>query len=236
MNKILTAALMSLVFVGICVGAEEQAAQAIAETVVAAEVATEAVAPAAASAPSTADLAMFAVNNLWVMAGGMLVFLMHLGFACVESGLARAKNCNNILFKNTMTPAIGFLSYAVCGFALMYPGVHWIWNNWFGFAGFGLHLPAGDPIAYHNGEFTYWTDFFFQGMFAATAATIVSGAVAERVKLSSYLIFTAIYVSVVYPIVGSWGWAADGLTPCISTISPDPPSCTASAAGPRSPA
>jgi Amt family ammonium transporter len=211
MNKILTAALMSLVFVGICVGAEEQAAQAIAETVVAAEVATEAVAPAAVSAPSTADLAMFAVNNLWVMAGGMLVFLMHLGFACVESGLARAKNCNNILFKNTMTPAIGFLSYAVCGFALMYPGVHWIWNNWFGFAGFGLHLPAGDPILYHNGEFTYWTDFFFQGMFAATAATIVSGAVAERVKLTSYLIFTAVYVSVVYPIVGSWGWGGGWL-------------------------
>ena len=184
MNKILTAALMSLVFVGICVGAEEQAAEAVAQVeqvTVAAETVAEAVAPA----PSTADYAMFAVNNLWVMAGGMLVFLMHLGFACVESGLARAKNCNNILFKNTLTPAIGFLSYAVCGFALMYPGVHWICNNWFGFAGFGLHLPAGDPIAYHNGEFTDWTVLFFQGMFAATAETIVSGAVAERVKLTS---------------------------------------------------
>ena len=165
----------------------------------------------ATAVPSTANQALFAVNNLWVMMGGMLVFLMHLGFACVESGLARAKNCNNILFKNTLTPAIGFLSYAVCGFALMYPGVHWIYQNWFGFAGFGLHLPAGAPIDYHNGEFTYWTDFFFQGMFAATAATIVSGAVAERVKLSSYLIFTAIYVSIVYPIVGSWGWGGGWL-------------------------
>ena len=215
MNKIFSVALLGLACAGIVFGAEEQVSEAVqaVQTVNAtgvsvtetAEVITE------TAVPSTADLAMFAVNNLWVMAGGMLVFLMHLGFACVESGLARAKNCNNILFKNTMTPAIGFLSYAVCGFALMYPGVHWIWNNWFGFAGFGLHLPAGDPIAYHNGEFTYWTDFFFQGMFAATAATIVSGAVAERVKLSSYLIFTAVYVSVVYPIVGSWGWGGGWL-------------------------
>ena len=102
MNKMMTAALMSLVFVGMCAGAEE-AAEAVAEVTVAAEAVQEAAAPAA---PSTADYAMFAVNNLWVMAGGMLVFLMHLGFACVESGLARAKNCNNILFKNTMTPAI----------------------------------------------------------------------------------------------------------------------------------
>jgi Amt family ammonium transporter len=215
MNKMLSAALLGLVCAGICFGAEEQAVEAVqaVQTVNAAGVSVTETAEviSEAAATSTADLAMFAVNNLWVMAGGMLVFLMHLGFACVESGLARAKNCNNILFKNTMTPAIGFLSYAVCGFALMYPGVHWIWNNWFGFAGFGLHLPAGDPIAYHNGEFTYWTDFFFQGMFAATAATIVSGAVAERVKLSSYLVFTAVYVSVVYPIVGSWGWGGGWL-------------------------
>ena len=75
-----------------------------------------------AAAPAKPSEAMFAVNNLWVMLGGCLVFIMHLGFACVESGLARAKNCNNILFKNTLTPAIGFLTYAICGFALMYPG------------------------------------------------------------------------------------------------------------------
>ena len=189
-NKLVLPILLSLVCAGACFAGEPEAA---------------------AAEPTTADRAMFAVNNLWVMAGGMLVFLMHLGFACVESGLARAKNCNNILFKNTMTPAIGFLSYALCGFALMYPGTQWICENWFGFAGFGLHLPAGDPIAYHNGEYTYWTDFFFQGMFAATAATIVSGAVAERVKLSSYLIFTAVYVSLAYPIMGSWGWGGGWL-------------------------
>ena len=190
-NKYFLPILLSMVCAGACFAGDPETAEAV--------------------EPSTADRAMFAVNNLWVMAGGMLVFLMHLGFACVESGLARAKNCNNILFKNTMTPAIGFLSYAICGFALMYPGVHWIRENWFGFAGLGLHLPPGDAIAYHNGEYTYWTDFFFQGMFAATAATIVSGAVAERVKLSSYLIFTAIYVSFAYPIMGSWGWGGGWL-------------------------
>ena len=98
MNKILSAALFGLVCAGIAFGAEEQAAEAVAE----AAAAVESVTVAEAAAPSTADYALFAVNNLWVMAGGMLVFLMHLGFACVESGLARAKNCNNILFKNTI--------------------------------------------------------------------------------------------------------------------------------------
>lgn len=166
---------------------------------------------AAAEAPKVSE-SMFAVNNLWVMLGGMLVFLMHLGFACVESGLARAKNCNNILFKNTMTPAIGFLTYAIIGFALMYPGAEWCWGKIVGFAGFGISLPDGGvTTAYADGKYTYWTDFFFQGMFAATAATIVSGAVAERVKLSSYLIFTTIYVAIFYPIMGSWGWGGGWL-------------------------
>ncbi|MDD3155846.1 MAG: ammonium transporter [Victivallaceae bacterium] len=165
---------------------------------------------AATPAPDFGREALFSVNNLWVMIGAMLVFIMHLGFACVESGLARAKNCTNILFKNTMTPAIGFLSYAICGFAIMYPNSHWLIGHLFGFAGWGLHNPPGPAIAY-NGMYTYWTDFFFQGMFAATAATIVSGAVAERIKLSSYLCFTAIYVTVVYPLVGSWGWGGGWL-------------------------
>ncbi len=166
--------------------------------------------PSSVSDPGSA--ALFAVNNLWVMLGGCLVFLMHLGFACVESGLCRAKNCTNILFKNTITPAIGFLTYAVVGFALMYPGTAWICHNVFGFAGFGVSVPEGGlTTAYKSGCFTYWTDFFFQGMFAATAATIVSGAVAERVKLNTYLIFTTIYVAIVYPILGSWGWGGGWL-------------------------
>lgn len=167
----------------------------------------------AADAPvDPGRLALFEVDNLWVMIGAMLVFIMNLGFACVESGLARAKNCTNILFKNTVTPAIGLLTYAICGFALMYPGeAHWMVGQVFGFAGFGISDPnPGDPMAY-NGKFTYWTDFLFQGMFAATAATIVSGAVAERIKLNSYMIFTTIYVALVYPILGSWGWGGGWL-------------------------
>lgn len=162
----------------------------------------------AASAEKNTD---FITGNLWIMGSAMLVFLMHLGFAAVESGLCRAKNCANILFKNTLTPAIGFLTFAFCGFSLMYPGeAGWISGKIIGFAGFGLHNPSGEPIAY-NGAFTYWTDFVFQGMFAATAATIVSGAVAERVKVFSYLLFTVLYASLVYPIIGSWGWGGGWL-------------------------
>lgn len=153
----------------------------------------------------------FIVGNVWIMGSAMLVFLMHLGFAAVESGMCRAKNCVNILFKNTLTPAIGFLTFAVCGFSLMYPGeTGWIYGKFLGFAGFGLRNPGGEAIAY-NGTYTYWTDFFFQGMFAATAATIVSGAVAERIKVYSYLLFTVFYISLVYPLLGSWGWGGGWL-------------------------
>ncbi len=151
---------------------------------------------------------MFTINNVWMLIATALVFIMHLGFASLESGLTRAKNTINILFKNVMIVAIGLLAYAIVGFSLMYNGEAWILGKCFGFAGFGLSCPAGaaGAIAYNNGTYTYWTDFIFQGMFAATAATIVSGAVAERMKLDSFLIFSAIYVAVVYPIAGSWGW------------------------------
>ena len=154
------------------------------------------------TAVKTAENALFTVNNLWIMIAAMLVFIMNLGFATVESGLARAKNCTNILFKNLMVPAIGILTFAVCGFGLMYPEGHWAVTGLFGFKAFGLSAPGGSPETF-NGAFTYWTMFFFQSMFAATAATIVSGAVAERVKLNSFLIFTLIYVAVVYPVIGS---------------------------------
>ncbi|MEM7660186.1 MAG: ammonium transporter [Bacteroidota bacterium] len=133
-----------------------------------------------------------------------LVFIMHLGFAGVEAGFTQSKNTVNILFKNTLTPAIGLLTYAFFGFALMYPGE---FNGWLGFAGFVLAPGEGDLVAtYANGGYTYWTNFLFQGMFAATAATIVSGAVAERIKISSYLIFTVFFVGLTYPIIGSWQW------------------------------
>ena len=144
---------------------------------------------------------MFTVNNVWMMISTFLVFIMHLGFASLEAGLTRAKNTVNILFKNTAIIAIGLLTYAVCGFNLMYPGFAEGSAGIFGFAGFGID-PGADysPIGYAGGAYTYWTDFLFQGMFAATCATIVSGAVAERIKLHTFLIFSVIYVAVVYPM------------------------------------
>ncbi|MAI87834.1 MAG: ammonium transporter [Candidatus Marinimicrobia bacterium] len=163
-----------------------------------------------ADAHGAAD-AMFTANNTWMLVSTLLVFIMHLGFAALESGLTRSKNTVNILFKNISIVAIGILTYFLCGFNLMYPGD---FNGFIGFAGFGLSLPDGPGglIEYAGGAYTYYTDFIFQAMFAATAATIVSGAVAERIKLSSFLIFSAIYVAIVYPIVGSWHWGGGWLS------------------------
>lgn len=150
---------------------------------------------------------LFTANNVWMMLATALVFIMHLGFAGVEAGFGQAKNTVNILFKNTLTPIIGILTYFVVGFNLMYPGFGEGDAGIFGCAGFFLTLPEnGNTPDYASGGYTYWTDFLFQAMFAATAATIVSGAVAERIKLSAYLIFTLIFVGIVYPIIGSWKW------------------------------
>ena len=157
--------------------------------------------------------AMFAVNNTWMLVATILVFIMHLGFASLEAGLSRAKNTVNILFKNTAIISIGILTYAVMGFNLMYPG-DFSFGAFFGFAGFGIASPEGAAglIEYADGAYTYWTDFIFQAMFAATAATIVSGAVAERIKLGSFLIFSTIYVALIYPWVGSWHWGGGWLS------------------------
>ena len=162
---------------------------------------------------ATGDEALFVVNNVWMMVSTFLVFVMHLGFASLESGLTRAKNTVNILFKNTMIISIGLLTYALCGFNLMYPGDAWFLGTWLGFAGFGLPAPEGAAglIEYADGAYTYYTDFLFQAMFAATGATIVSGAVAGRIKLHSFLLFTTVFVGVVYPFVGSWKWGGGWL-------------------------
>ena len=148
---------------------------------------------------------LFAINNLWMMLATALVFIMHLGFATLEAGLTQSKNTINILFKNSVIPAIGLLTYTVVGFNLMYPGESFA-GTFFGFAGLGISAAPDDLTTAYNIGYTYWTDFLFQGMFAATAATIVSGAVAERIKLSSFLIFATIFVGLVYPIVGMWKW------------------------------
>lgn len=161
---------------------------------------------------------MFTVNNTWMMVSIFLVFLMHLGFASLETGLTRSKNTVNILFKNTAIIAIGLLTYTIVGFNLMYPGDgDWMIGKYLGFAGFGIEGYAGlENAAFnssaYNAGYTYWTDFLFQGMFAATAATIVSGAVAERIKIGSFLIFSIIYVAFVYPVIGSWHWGGGFLS------------------------
>ncbi len=197
------------------------------ETVVAEEATTEEVtateeAPAeeaVVGAPAI-DMGIFTTNNLWMMLCTALVFIMHLGFAAVETGLTRAKNTVNILFKNTITPAIGLLTYTLCGFALMYPD--WdtssIIDGIFGFGGTGIAPPLVGPegeqvldLSYNDG-YTHWTDFLFQGMFAATCATIVSGCVAERIKLEAYVIFTILFCAFLYPVAGSWQWGAGFLS------------------------
>jgi Amt family ammonium transporter len=155
----------------------------------------------------------FLANNLWIMIAAALVFLMHLGFATVESGLCQQKNTVNILFKNVFIVCIGALGYMFYGFNGMYPG----WEMGVSKDFFALGKPisngfdeagivANMTTAYATGPMTYWTDFLFQAMFAATAATIVSGAVAERVKLTSFMIYATILVTFLYPITGSWKW------------------------------
>ena len=152
---------------------------------------------------------LLTTNNVWMMICTALVFFMHLGFSLLEIGLTRQKNTINILFKNIFIICVGLLLYCLVGFNLMYPGFEEGASGFFGFSGFGLDSPVtteGTLDLNYNAGYTYWTDFLFQGMFAATAATIVSGAVAERIKIGPFMIFTIIYVGLVYPIAGSWKW------------------------------
>ena len=153
------------------------------------------------------NTALFTANNIWMMICTGLVFFMHLGFSFLEIGLTRQKNTVNILFKNFFVITIGLLLYMIGGFNLMYPGFEEGSAGFFKFAGFGIGAPEGGMTpGYADGGYTWWTDFLFQGMFAATAATIVSGAVAERIKLNAFMLFTIFYVGLVYPIIGSWKW------------------------------
>ncbi|MCP5541956.1 MAG: ammonium transporter [Akkermansiaceae bacterium] len=185
----------------------------------------EAAAPADPSAYSdeafmaSDGYAVFTVNNLWICIAAALVFIMHLGFATVESGLSQSKNTVNILFKNVWIITTGILLYAFWGFYSMYPpGDNYVLvsgvfarGGWLGSA-----IDMMDPAkvtAEYNAGYTVWGDFLFQAMFAATAATIVSGAVAERVKLTSFMVFSVLLVGFAYPVTGYWkwggGWLAD---------------------------
>ena len=153
------------------------------------------------------ETTILTINNVWMMICTALVFFMHLGFSFLEIGLTQKKNTVNILFKNFFVITVGLLLYTLGGFKLMYPGFEEGSLGMLKFGGFGITAPEGGMnFGYADGGYTWWTDFLFQGMFAATAATIVSGAVAGRIKLTSFMLFTIFYVGLVYPVVGSWKW------------------------------
>lgn len=155
------------------------------------------------------DQPFFALSTVWTLICAFLVFIMHLGFASIESGMCQRKNTVNILFKNIFIICSGLLLYAVWGFNAMYPLGNWSIDNVFAF-GSALSMSGneGNDLSYGGTALcqTGWADFIFQAMFAATAATIVSGAVAERVKLGSFMIFAVLLVGFAYPITGGWKW------------------------------
>ncbi|MBT5715916.1 MAG: ammonium transporter [Opitutae bacterium] len=149
----------------------------------------------------------FTTSMLWTVIAAALVFLMHLGFATLESGLCQKKNVVNVLFKNVFIISIGVVTYAFFGFNTHYPGDFNGWFSWGGMIG-DLNADGGNTWGYGGLSLamTGFGDFIFQAMFAATGASIVSGAVAERVKLGSFMIFAVLFVGVAYPVAGSWHW------------------------------
>ena len=155
----------------------------------------------------------FTTSMLWTCIATAMVFIMHLGFSTLESGLCRSKNTVNILFKNIFIICIGILTYAAFGFNTHYPGD---FNGWLSLGGpiGDLNAEGGDSFGYGGLSLamTGFGDFIFQAMFAATAATIVSGAVAERINLKGFLIYATLLVGLAYPIAGSWHWGGGWLS------------------------
>lgn len=146
--------------------------------------------------PSTQDY----LNNIWVFIAGVLVFFMQAGFALVEAGLTRAKNVVNIFAKNMADAIVGITAWFAVGYAFAFGGE----GTWIGTDGF--FLLGEDLVAIPDGGLSVATTFFFQGVFAATAVTIASGAMAERTKFSAYLIFSAVMCAIIYPVVVHWTW------------------------------
>ncbi len=147
-----------------------------------------------------------AVMTLYLMLCTALVFLMHAGFAMLEAGFTRSKNAANIIGKNLMTISVGMIVYYAIGWALMYGESV---GGLFGADGFFLTTAPYDLV--ETGGITLEIDFAFQAMFAATAATIVSGAVAERMKFGGYVITAAVMTALIYPVVGAWTWGGGWL-------------------------
>ncbi len=182
---------------------------AAADTSAPADKAEPAAAPAPAP-PTVADLKLMA-DTLWVVITAMLVFFMNLGFACVEAGMCRQKNCVNILSKNFIVFAVTTIGFWVLGFGLMFGrGTPYIGQEglWF--------VNHGEDTTGLYGSLSWtsvplWAKFFFQLVFAGTAATIVSGAVAERIKYHSFILFSFIMAMAIYPVVGHWVWGGGWL-------------------------
>lgn len=159
-----------------------------------------------------------ALDTVWVLVAAMLVFFMNLGFALVESGFARAKNTVNIISKNFVVFAVATIAFLVIGWGLMYgDGNSFIGTQGLFFIGGADNSPAIGEAYQGVYSALNWTGvpllakFFFQLVFAGTAATIVSGAVAERIKYISFIVFSFILVAFIYPVVGHWIWGGGWL-------------------------
>ena len=148
-----------------------------------------------------------AVDTAWLLIAGILVLFMQAGFGLVESGFIRSKNVTNILMKNALDLSFGALAYWAVGWGLAYGTTEFINIQFFG----------GGSFFYGGGDADY-AGFFFQFAFAATAATIVSGAVAERTKFAAYLIYTVVITAVIYPVVTHWAWGEGFLSAYASDI------------------
>lgn len=148
------------------------------------------------------------LDNTWIVIAGILVFLMQAGFALVEAGLTRAKSIGNIMMKNLMDCMIGVILFLLIGYSIGFGGEKL--GGFFGWGGFGVKdIDNVDSIA--TGTLSVPTFFFFQAAFAATAATIVSGAMAERTKFTSYFVYSMIITALIYPVVLSWTWGGGWL-------------------------
>ena len=159
---------------------------------------------AAAPAPATmeaVEAVQVNLNVVWTLIAGILVFVMQAGFALVEAGLTRAKNTSNIMMKNVMDFVIGSVCFWIIGSAFMFGATK---AGFIGTDGFFMDI-------FNTGDDWNWTYMFFQTMFCATAATIVSGAMAERTQFRSYLIYSAIISLFIYPIAGKWAWGGGWL-------------------------
>ena len=161
----------------------------------------------AAEGVDAAAVNAYAIDNMFLFIAAVLVLFMQAGFAMVESGLNSAKNTVNILFKNMMDMGLGVILFFIIGYGLMYPGDAFT-GGWFGFGGFGIGAESPEPV---GGNLHPAVDFLFQVAFAATAATIVSGAVAGRMKFEAYLIYSAVLTAFIYPVSGFWKWGGGWL-------------------------